>query len=96
MLEEEVNTWLACAFDEYPEVMPMLNSMSDSEIKIEMMEKVYTIVIDGESMAPKEIKASTASAKVQRFLDECNAKYGKKGSAFDSIQEALNFMIAKF
>ncbi len=62
-----------------------------------MQEKLYTISIDGESLLPKEIKANsgTASAKVQRFLDECNARFEKKVS-FESLQEALNFMIGKF
>jgi hypothetical protein len=96
-LEEDVNNWIACAFEEYAEVVPMVHSVTENVIKIEMKEKVYKIEVDSESGVPKSIQenSGTASAKIQQFLDICNAKFNKAGS-IDSLPESLNFMISKF
>ncbi len=54
-LEEDVNNWLACAFEEYSEVMPVLQSVRDNVIMLEMQEKVYKIEVDSENGLPKSI-----------------------------------------
>ena len=96
-LEEDVNNWIACAFEEYAEVMPMMHSVKENVIKIEMKEKVYRIEVDSESGIPKSIQenSGTASAKIQQFLDICNTKFNKQGS-IELLSESLNFMISQF
>lgn len=54
-LEEDVNNWIACAFEEYSEVMPMLQSVKENVIQLEMQEKIYNIEVDSENGLPKSI-----------------------------------------
>ena len=55
-LEDDVNNWIANAFEEYSEVMPMINEVKENLIKIEMLEKVYVIEISSETNLPASIK----------------------------------------
>ena len=55
-LEDDVNNWIANAFEEYSEVMPMINEVKENLIKIEMLEKVYVIEINSETNLPASIK----------------------------------------
>ena len=55
-LEDDVNNWIANAFEEYTEVMPMINEVKENIIKIEMLEKVYVIEISSETNLPASIK----------------------------------------
>ena len=57
-LEEDVNNWIACAFEEYSEVMPMLKEIKDNVVKIEMLEKDYVIEVEGERNLPTSIQAN--------------------------------------
>ena len=42
-LIEDFNNWISIAFEEYPEVMPMLKEIKENTIKIEMLEREYVI-----------------------------------------------------
>jgi hypothetical protein len=97
-LEDDFSNWIAVAFDEYSEVMPMHKGIKDNVVKIDMLDREYIIQVDGERNLPTSIQPNewTPSAKVQRFLDECNTKFNKKSAGLDTLSIALDFMISKF
>jgi hypothetical protein len=55
-LEEEFNNWIAIAFEEYSEVMPMLKEIKDNVVKIEMLDREYVIQVEGDKNLPTTIQ----------------------------------------
>ena len=97
-LEDDFSNWIAVAFEEYPEVMPIKKEIKDNIVKVEMLDREYIIQVEGEKNLPTNIQPNewTPLAKVQRFLEECNTKFNKKSAGLDSLSIALDFMISKF
>ena len=97
-LEDDFSNWIAVAFEEYPEVMPIKKEIKENIVKVEMLDREYKIQVEGEKNLPTSIQPNewAPSAKVQRFLEECNTKFNKKSAGLDSLSIALDFMISKF
>ncbi len=54
-LEDDFSNWIAVAFDEYSEVMPMHKGIKDNMVKIDMLDREYIIQVDGERNLPTSI-----------------------------------------
>ena len=65
-LEEDIQAWLACACDEHPEFIILLNGVKNGIATIEIDERLYKLQIDQSFGVPVSIGSNqaTSSAKI--------------------------------